>query len=109
MIIPQQTGDEEFQRRQQINDNQLYVNQLIGNYKFSERLNVDAKLAANFVRGNEPDRRTNKYLLRGGFYSPQTNSAGENERYFASLDENDFAANTKISYKLNKRKKTSLL
>ncbi|MEN8964949.1 MAG: carboxypeptidase-like regulatory domain-containing protein, partial [Polaribacter sp.] len=97
---PEQDGDIEFQRRQQINNNELYVNQLIGNYKFSERVNFEAKGSLNFIRGNEPDRRTNKYLLRDNFYSPQTSSAGENERYFAKLEENDYAAKGKLSYKL---------
>ncbi|WP_298782156.1 TonB-dependent receptor [uncultured Polaribacter sp.] len=98
---PEQDGDLEFQRRQQTNNNELYVNQLITNYKFSERLNLEAKGSLNFIRGNEPDRRTNKYLFRDDYYSPQTSSAGENERYFSKLEENDYASKVKLSYKLN--------
>lgn len=97
---PEDDGDLEFQRRQQTNNNELYVNQLLGNYKFSERLALEAKGSLNFVRGNEPDRRTNKYLLRDGFYNPQTSSAGENERFYSKLQENDYAAKGKLSYKL---------
>ena len=97
---PQEDGDLEFQRRQQTNNNELYVNQLLGIYKVSDRLNFEAKGSLNFIRGNEPDRRTNKYLLRDGFYSPQTSSAGENERFFSKLQENDYAAKGKFSYKL---------
>ena len=97
---PQEDGDLEFQRRQQTNNNELYVNQLLGTYKVSDRLNFEAKGSLNFIRGNEPDRRTNKYLLRDGFYSPQTSSAGENERFFSKLQENDYAAKGKFSYKL---------
>lgn len=97
---PEQDGDLEFQRRQQTNNNELYVNQLIANYQFSERLDFEAKGSLNFVRGNEPDRRTNKYLFRDDFYSPQTSSAGENERYFSKLEENDYATKGKFSYKL---------
>ncbi len=89
-----------FQRRQQTNNNELYVNQLLGTYKISERLDAEAKGSLNFIRGNEPDRRTNNYLLRDGFYSPQINSAGENERYFSKLQENDYAAKGKLTYKL---------
>jgi outer membrane receptor protein involved in Fe transport len=99
---PEQVGDLEFQRRQQTNNNELYVNQLLANYKFSERLNFEAKGSLNFIRGNEPDRRTNKYLFRDNFYSPQTNSAGENERYFSKLEENDYTARGKFDYKLKK-------
>jgi TonB-dependent receptor len=97
---PQDDGDLEFQRRQQTNNNELYVNQLLGNYKFSDRLELEAKGSLNFIRGNEPDRRTNKYLLRDGFYNPQTSSAGENERFFSKLQENDYAAKGKLTYKL---------
>ncbi|PQJ77019.1 TonB-dependent receptor [Polaribacter glomeratus] len=106
---PEQDGDLEFQRRQQTNNNELYVNQLIANYKFSDRLNFETKGSLNFIRGNEPDRRTNKYLLRDDYYSPQTSSAGENERYFAKLEENDYAANGKFSYKLKKGEDISVL
>ena len=106
---PEQDGDLEFQRRQQTNNNELYVNQLIANFKFSDRLNFETKGSLNFIRGNEPDRRTNKYLLRDDYYSPQTSSAGENERYFAKLEENDYAANGKFSYKLKKGEDISVL
>ena len=97
---PQDDGDLEFQRRQQTNNNELYVNQLLANYQISDRLDIEAKGSLNFIRGNEPDRRTNKYLLRDGFYNPQTSSAGENERYFSKLQENDYAAKAKLTYKL---------
>ena len=97
---PEDDGDLEFQRRQQTNNNELYVNQLLGNYKFSDRLVLEAKGSLNFIRGNEPDRRTNKYLLRDGFYNPQTSSAGENERFYSKLQENDYAAKGKLTYKL---------
>ena len=97
---PEEDGDLEFQRRQQTNNNELYVNQLLGTYKISDRLDLEAKGSLNFIRGNEPDRRTNKYLLRDGFYSPQTSSAGENERYFSKLQENDYATKTMLTYKL---------
>lgn len=106
---PEQDGDLEFQRRQQTNNNELYVNQLIANYKFSDRLNFETKGSLNFIRGNEPDRRTNKYLLRDDYYSPQTSSAGENERYFSKLEENDYAANGKFSYKLKEDEDISVL
>tara|TARA_R110002126_G_scaffold291509_1_gene453276 strand:- start:1420 stop:4128 length:2709 start_codon:yes stop_codon:yes gene_type:complete len=106
-VNPEQDGDLEFQRRQQTNNNEVYVNQLLANYKFSDRLNLEAKGSLNFIRGNEPDRRTNKYLLRDGFYSPQTSSAGENERFFSKLEENDYAAKGKFTYKLKEDEEDS--
>ncbi|WP_299015625.1 TonB-dependent receptor [uncultured Polaribacter sp.] len=89
-----------FLRRQQTNNNELYVNQLLANYKISDRLDLQAKGAANFVRGNEPDRRTNNYILRDGIYSPDPSSAGTNERFYSKLQENDYAAKVNLSYKL---------
>lgn len=100
-VNPEQTGDLEFQRRQQVNNNNLYVNQLLGKFQLSDRYTLEAKGSINFVQGNEPDRRTNKYLFRDNFYSPQTNSAGENERYFSKLQEIDYNGYGKFIYKLN--------
>lgn len=99
-VNPEQDGDLEFQRRQQVNDNILLVNQLIGDFKLSDRLDFETKIAYNFVKSHEPDRRTNKYLFRDGFYSPQTNSAGENERYFSELSESDYNFISNFDYKL---------
>jgi hypothetical protein len=100
---PQQEGDLSFLRRQQVNNNELYVNQLIGNYKFNDRLKFEAKGALNFIRGNEPDRRSNEYLIRNGETRPNTNSDGTNERFYSKLQENDYAAKGKISYKLTEK------
>ena len=98
---PEQENDLIFLRRQQTNNNELYVNQLLSDYKFSERLKLEAKGALNFVRGNEPDRRTNEYLIRNGETRPNTNSAGTNERFFSKLQENGYVFKGKLSYKLN--------
>ncbi|CAL2105809.1 TonB-dependent receptor [Tenacibaculum sp. 190524A02b] len=98
---PQEEGDLIFLRRQQVNNNELYVNQILGKYNFNERLTFEGSGALNFVRGNEPDRRSNEYLIRNGETRPNTNSAGTNERYFSKLQENDYAAKGKLSYKLS--------
>ena len=98
---PQEEGDLEFLRRQQQNNNNLLVNQLLADFKLSEKFELNAGLAYNRVTGDEPDRRSNKYLFRDDTYRPSTNSAGENERYFSNLAEDDFAANLVLSYFLN--------
>jgi len=99
---PEQTGDLEFLIRQQVNDNLLFVNQLIGDFKITDKIKYHIGLAFNTVTGNEPDRRSNNYLLRDGFFAPQTNSAGENERFFSKLKENDYVANTFLNYDFSK-------
>jgi hypothetical protein len=106
---PEQTGDLEYLVRQQTNDNLLFVNQLLTNIKISEKLKYNAGVSFNTVTGNEPDRRSNNYLLRDGFYAPQTNSAGENERFFSKLEEKDIVANTSINYDFSKEEKTNLI
>lgn len=99
---PQQEDDMEFMRRQQQNNNNLLVNQIISELTLTDRFNLNIGTAFNRVTGDEPDRRSNKYLFRDGTFRPSTNSAGENERYFSELVENDLAANAVLSYKLDK-------
>src|SRR5690606_18371920 len=79
---------------------------LLSEIRFSDRLKLDLGGAFNNVSGNEPDRRSNVFLYRFGNYVPSTNSAGENERYFSELSENDFAAKAVISYSLSKDQST---
>jgi outer membrane receptor protein involved in Fe transport len=106
---PEQTGDLELLVRQQVNDNVLLVNQLIGDFKLSDKLKYHIGIGYNLVSGNEPDRRSNAYLLRDGFYAPQTNSGGDNERFYTQLKENDFAANTFLNYDFSTESKTKII
>jgi len=105
---PEQTGDLELLVRQQVNDNLLFVNQLIGDFKITDKLKYHIGLALNTVTGNEPDRRSNNYLFRDGFFAPQTNSAGENERFYSNLKEKDLVANSFFSYDFSAENKTRI-
>lgn len=105
---PEQTGDLELLIRQQVNDNLLFVNQLLGDFKINDKIKYHIGLAFNTVNGNEPDRRSNNYLLRDGFFAPQTNSAGENERFFSKLTEKDYVANSYFTYDFSKDVKTRI-
>lgn len=102
----EQEGDMEFLRRQQTNDNNLLVNQLLSEIRITDRIDLKAGVAFNMTNGNEPDRRSNNFLFRNGSFQPSTNSAGENERYFSELKENDYAGNAVFSYKLSKDDET---
>lgn len=102
----EQEGDLEFLRRQQTNDNNLLVNQLLSEIRITDRLDLKGSAAFNMTNGNEPDRRSNNFLFRNGSFQPSTNSAGENERYFSELKENDYAGNAVFSYKLSKDDET---
>lgn len=105
---PEQTGDFELLVRQQVNDNLLFVNQLIGDFKITDKLKYHIGLALNTVTGNEPDRRSNNYLFRDGFFAPQTNSAGENERFYSNLKEKDLVANSFFNYDFSAENKTRI-
>jgi outer membrane receptor protein involved in Fe transport len=98
----EEVGDLQFLRRQQMNNNNLFVNQLLSEIKLTERIDLNVAGAWNIVKGNEPDRRTNNYLFRDNTFRPSTNSAGENERYFSELNENDITAKAVVTYQLSK-------
>ncbi|WP_124979349.1 TonB-dependent receptor [Nonlabens xiamenensis] len=98
---PEQEGDRIFLRRQQTNNNNVYVNQLLTNFALSDRLDLEVKASFNAVRGSEPDRRDFEYLFRDGFYSPNIDSGGNNQRYFSEVQENDFNGIANLKFDLN--------
>jgi outer membrane receptor protein involved in Fe transport len=98
---PEQEGDRVFVRRQQTNDNNLYVSQLLSHFQLNDRLDLDLKGSFNALRGSEPDRRNFEYLFRDGFYSPNIDSGGNNQRFFSKVQENDYNANALLKYDLN--------
>lgn len=105
---PEATGELEFLRRQQMNDNNLWVNQLLSTLKLTEKVNLDLGASYSMIRTSEPDRRSNSYLFRNGTYRPSTNSGGNHERYFADLDENDYAGKAVATYKLSDEKESKI-
>lgn len=97
------TRNKSFIRRQQMNDNNLFVNQLLADYKFSEKISVNAGVAYNTMRGSEPDRKTNTY---GYDYSGNNGQIvglfpGLNNRYFSTMEENDLTAKAEVDFTLN--------
>lgn len=98
---PEQEGDQVFVRRQQTNDNNLFVTQLLTHFEINEKIDLDVKGAFNALRGSEPDRRNFEYLFRDGFYSPNIDSGGNNQRFFSKVQENDYNANATLKYNLN--------
>ena len=96
-----------FIRRQQINNNNLFSNQLLFDNKFSSKLETSAGLSYNTVRGSEPDRRTNSYDYDyegtdgTNNYVVGSNSVALNNRFFSTLEENDLAAKLDFTYTFN--------
>lgn len=105
---PEQDGDIQFMRRQQTNNNNMFVNQLLSTLKLTDKLELDLGASYNITRTSEPDRMMNVYIIRNGVYSPSYNSAGDNERYFANLDDDELAGKAIAAYNLSSEKISKL-
>ncbi|MFI2741320.1 TonB-dependent receptor domain-containing protein [Zhouia sp. PK063] len=89
-------------RRQQVNTNTLFVNQLLSQLYFN-RFDVQLSGAYNTSKAYEPDRRTNTFIhdKQDQEYRTATGVAGYNNRYFSDLDDQDIAAKAIVGYKLD--------
>lgn len=103
-----QENDLEYLRRQQTNNNNLIVNQLLSEIELNDNMNLDLGVSYNMIRTSEPDRRVNNFLFRDGTYRPDSNSAGNHERYFGEMNEDDIAGKGILSYSLNAEKSSKL-
>ena len=88
-------------RRQQSNDNLLITHQLMTQIALSDRWRVDLGAAYNTIRGNEPDRRENKFSLaeNGQYLLAGSNSQ---KRFFSRLDQIDLNLRASIGFQLKK-------
>ncbi len=93
-----QTTDLAYLRRQQVNNNNIFVNQLLSEMQLSEKINLDMGVTYNIIRSSEPDRRSNELLFRDGTYRPNSDSAGNHQRYFDEMKENELAGRAVFSY-----------
>ncbi|MBR8538157.1 TonB-dependent receptor [Carboxylicivirga sediminis] len=94
-------GQQGLMRRQQINDNALYINQLNSKLVINERTNLNTAIAYNLVIGKEPDRRINNLELRqDGHYGLQGGN-GKQQRFFSDLNEGDLNIQVSADYKLS--------
>lgn len=90
---------EGFMRRQQTNDNLLFVNQLISKWALGKSIDLNAGVSYNTINGNEPDRRINNLVKTDSGYVPMKGT-GIQQRYFSELDEQDLNARASLVYKL---------
>ncbi|WP_395633701.1 TonB-dependent receptor domain-containing protein, partial [Flavobacterium sp.] len=91
-----------FVRRNKYDKNTLWINQLLGEHKLTDRSKFNWGVSYNTITGDQPDRTQNilneydfGYILLG-------QSAANNHRYFQKLEENEIAAHLAIDYKFNK-------
>src|SRR5699024_5664935 len=88
-----------FIRRQQINDNLLFVHQLLSQWKLNEKFNLSADFSINTLKGLEPDRREN-YLSQKEDGSFGLTGSNRQKRFFSELNEQDYNMKFELSYAL---------
>lgn len=93
-----QENDREYLRRQQTNNNNLFVNQLLSKIQLTDKIDLDLGAMYSIVRSSEPDRRSTNFLFRDGSYRADSNSAGNHERFFGTMNENDLTAKAVATY-----------
>lgn len=91
---------EGFMRRQQTNDNLLFVHQLDTKWKLCKSLDLDAGISYNNIKGSEPDRRINNLVKTDAGYVPMKGT-GVQQRYFSEINEHDINARAFFTYKLS--------
>lgn len=93
---------EGFMRRQQTNDNLLFVNQLSTDWTLNKSLKFNAGASYNTIKGLEPDRRINNLVKESNGYVPMKGT-GVQQRYFSKLKENDLNLRAGFQYQLPDR------
>ena len=102
-ISDDQNANKSFLRRQQTNNNILFSNQLLFDYKVSEKWDSNVSVSYNTIDASEPDRKTNSYDFREDInsYVVATNSSNLNQRFFSTLNEKDLAGKVEFTYTFN--------
>lgn len=90
---------EGFMRRQQTNDNLLFVHQLSTDWVLSKGLKFNAGASFNTIKGLEPDRRINNLVKEAKGYVPMKGT-GIQQRYFSTLREKDWNVRSAFQYQL---------
>ena len=90
-------------RRNQYDQNKLWINQLLGEHHLNEKTKFNWGVSYNLVQGNEPDRNQNILRKESAGYVLSSISAADNHRYFQYLSENEIAANLSLDYKIGKK------
>ncbi len=84
--------------------NTLWVNQLLGEHKFSDRTDVSWGLGYNTIKSDMPDRFQNTIEWKSSLnhYVIANSSASLNHRYFQTLDESEAVGNIALNFKFAK-------
>ncbi|MGK9124810.1 carboxypeptidase-like regulatory domain-containing protein [Olivibacter sp. SA151] len=91
-----------FTRQTLTQQNKLFLNQLLGEHQFNERLNLDWGASYGKVDADMPDRITNEITENnagdGFIYSGAASSA--NNRFYQYINEKEWAGRAALSYKV---------
>lgn len=101
-MIDYAENNDGYRRRARFVQNTLWVNQLLGEHKLSDRFELNWALGYNNIEGDMPDRQ--KITLRkvDGGYLTTANNAVDNHRYYQFLSENELVGNVSVDYKFKK-------
>jgi len=91
-----------FIRRNKYDKNTLWINQLLGDHKLTERSKFNWGVSANTITGDQPDRTQNILNKQAVGYTLLGQSNANNHRYFQKLKETEIAANLSVDYKFRK-------
>jgi hypothetical protein len=92
-----------FIRRNKYDKNTLWINQLLGDHKLTDRSKFNWGISYNTIVGDQPDRNQSTLNRQpDGGYTLLGQSAANNHRYFQKLDEDEIAANLSVDYKFRK-------
>lgn len=82
--------------------NTLMVNQLLGNHKITESIDLDWGASFSSVEGDMPDRTQNILVYRNNLngYTFGQNTVTDNHRYYQNLVEDEISANVVLSKKI---------
>ncbi len=96
-----------FVQRSTFERTSIFINQLLGDHDFNEKLDLNWGVSYNMVANTIPNRRQ-VVLSPDNWDNPegpksfrQSTNTSDNHRYYQELDENEFAANISSTYKFN--------
>ncbi len=88
----------------------LLNNQLNGQHRLSDQLDLDWSASYATTSSDEPDRRQTLFVEDGeGGWKSYTTDAKNTIRYFSEIDENEFISNVSLKYYLGDRENNNLI
>uniref|UniRef100_F4C2L6 TonB-dependent receptor plug n=1 Tax=Sphingobacterium sp. (strain 21) TaxID=743722 RepID=F4C2L6_SPHS2 len=99
-----------FMRQTLTEQNQLFLNQLLGEHQLNEKWDLDWGASYGVVNADMPDRITNNLTENNAGTGYNYNSGGvtSNNRYFQNIDEDEIAGRAKLTYKFTEKDRLSV-